>query len=86
MTLLLSADLAAANDAFKAQGPSKGERFCWFEAGLLVQNIYLWAAENALGTVFLGSLDLQKMQTAAKDLVPPSRTVPGLLPIGYPAD
>lgn len=86
VTLLLSADLAAANGVFEAQGMGRGERFCWFEAGLLAQNIYLWAAENVLGTVFLGGLDSQKMQTAAKDLVPHSHTVLGLLPIGYPAD
>lgn len=86
VTLLLSADLDAANEAFEAQGTDRGERFCWFEAGLLAQNVYLWAAENALGTVFLGGLDFREMQRAAEGLVPASHTVLGLLPIGYPAE
>lgn len=87
VVLLLSGNFAAANEAFSAQepeAPGRGERFCWLEAGLLVQNIYLWAAENALGTVFLGGLDLAKVQFTAERLIPRSHTVLGLLPIGTP--
>ena len=82
VVLMLSADLSAANDAFEDQGPGRGERFCWFEAGLIAQNIYLWVAENALGTVFLGGLDSTRMQVAVEGMIPPSHTVLGLLPIG----
>lgn len=84
MVLLLSVDVAAANDAFAGQGPGRGERFCWIEAGLIAQNVHLWAAENALGTVVLGGLDDAGMCAATRDLLPPSHTVLGLLPIGRP--
>ncbi|WP_157691337.1 SagB/ThcOx family dehydrogenase [Brevibacterium sandarakinum] len=83
--LLLSADLAAANDSFATQEAGRGERYCWFEAGLIAQNVYLWAAENALGTVFLGGLDSVKIQAAAR-LVPPSHTILGIHPLGHPAE
>lgn len=86
VVLLLSADLDAANDAFEAQGAGRGERFCWFEAGLAAQNIYLCAAEHALGTVFLGGLDPVETGTATQRLIPPSHTVLGMLPLGRPAD
>ncbi|GAA1490561.1 SagB/ThcOx family dehydrogenase [Brachybacterium sacelli] len=84
--LLLSVDLAAANDAFEAQEAGRGERFCWFEAGLIAQNVYLWAAENTLGTVFLGGLDSVETSTVAWRLVPPSHTMLGILPLGHPAE
>lgn len=86
VVLLLSADLTAANEAFKAQGEGRGERFCCFETGLIAQNIYLWAAENALGTVFIAGLDSLTTQAATRHLVPPSHTVLGMLPIGHPAN
>lgn len=85
VVLMLSTDVAAANDAFEAQGPGRGERFCWFEAGLIAQNIYLWAAENAIGTVFLGGVDSDRMQSAAQRLIPSRHTVLGVLPLGQPA-
>lgn len=84
VVLLLSAHLGAANDAFEAQSKGRGERFCWLEAGLIAQNIYLWTAENELGTVFLGGLDSIKTQAATQRLIPPSHTVLGMLPIGRP--
>lgn len=84
-TLLLSADLAAANDAFATQEAGRGARFCWFEAGLVAQNVYLCAAENALGTVFLGGLDSVKMHAATR-MVPPSHTILGILPLGRPSE
>lgn len=84
--LILSADLDAANRAFESQGAGQGERFCWLEAGLVTQNIYLWAAENGLGTVFLGGLDHFKIEAATQRLIPPSHTVLGMLPIGRPAE
>ncbi|MEU3271188.1 nitroreductase family protein [Saccharomonospora sp. NPDC006951] len=85
VVLLLSADLAAANEAFAAQETGRGERFCWFEAGLVAQNVYLWAAGNALGTVFLGGLDSAAVAMVTRGLVPPGQTVLGMVPIGHPA-
>ncbi|WP_120004989.1 SagB/ThcOx family dehydrogenase [Nesterenkonia muleiensis] len=84
--LMLSADLDAANRAFESQGTGRGERFCWFEAGLVAQNIYLWAAEKGLGTVFLGGLDHFRIEAATQRLIPPSHTVLGMLPIGRPTE
>lgn len=86
VVLLLSADLSAANRAFGDQGAGRGESFCWFEAGLVGQNIYLWAAENSLGTVFLGGLDSVEVQAATRRWIPQSHTVLGMLPVGRPAD
>lgn len=85
VVLLLAADVDAANDAFAEQGPGRGERFCWIEAGLIAQNVHLWAAERGLGTVFLGGLDHVAMEAATGTLLPSSHTVLGMLPIGRPA-
>jgi len=85
VALILSADLSAANRAFDAQQAGRGERFCWLEAGLLTQNIHLWAAANGLGTVFLGGLDPTKTQEATASWLPSSHSVLGILPIGHPA-
>ncbi|MDA3147163.1 SagB/ThcOx family dehydrogenase [Leucobacter sp. UCMA 4100] len=86
LILVLSADLSAANRAFESQRASRGESFCWFEAGLVSQNVYLWAAENGLGTVFLGGLDSARMRSATQLWIPRSHSVLGMLPVGYPAD
>ena len=86
VVLLLSADLAAANDAFEVQEKGRGERFCWFEAGLITQNIHLWAAENSLGTVFLGGLDSTETHAATRRFLPSTHTVLGMVPLGRPAD
>lgn|GEM_PF-7064129 len=83
VALILSADLAAANRAFDTQQAGRGERFCWLEAGLLTQNVYLWAADNGLGTVFLGGLDPAKTQAATASWLPSSHSVLGVLPIGH---
>ncbi|WP_010525459.1 nitroreductase family protein [Nesterenkonia sp. F] len=83
--LLLSADLAAADEAFATQGPGQGERFCWFEAGLIAQNVHLWAAENALGTVFLGGLDPSETRGVEHRLLPSGHTLLGVLPLGRPS-
>lgn len=80
VALILSADLAAANRAFDAQRAGRGERFCWLEAGLLTQNIYLWVAANGLGTAFLGGLDPTKTQGATASWLPSSHSVLGILP------
>lgn len=85
VALILSADLAAANRAFVAQQAGRGERFCWLKAGLLTQNIYLWAADNGLGTVFVGGLDPTKTQAVTASWLPSSHSVLGILPIGHPA-
>ncbi|WP_191089859.1 nitroreductase family protein [Nesterenkonia ebinurensis] len=85
LILILSADLTAADRAFEVQETGRGERFCWFEAGLVSQNIYLWAAENGFGTVFLGGLDYAKTRSATERWMPASHTVLGMLPFGYPA-
>lgn len=86
LILVLSADLSAANRAFENQEAGRGESFCWFEAGLVGQNLYLWAAENGLGTVFLGGLDSAKMRSATHRWIPASHSVLGMMPVGYPAE
>lgn len=86
VAVILSADLTAADRAFEEQRAGRGERFCWLEAGLLTQNIYLWAADNGLGTVFLGGLDPTTTQTATAHWLPASHSILGILPIGHPAE
>lgn len=85
VAVILSADLTAANRAFDTQQSGRGERFCWLEAGLITQNIYLWAADNGLGTVFLGGLDPTKTQAATAHWLSASHSILGILPIGHPA-
>ncbi|WOC14089.1 SagB/ThcOx family dehydrogenase [Gordonia sp. MP11Mi] len=82
--LVLSADIAAADDAFVDQGHHRGTRFCWIETGLIAQNVYLWAAENDFGTVLLGGLDDAAMAAAAVRLIPPEQTITAVMPIGVP--
>lgn len=83
--VLLSADPAAAADHFGELGPGQGERFAWLEAGLIAQNLYLWAAAAGLGTVFIGGLDAPAVARAAHPLLPAGESVLGLLPLGRPS-
>ncbi|WP_182358539.1 SagB/ThcOx family dehydrogenase [Tomitella gaofuii] len=83
--LLLAADLDAAGRAFQAQGRGRGARYCWIEAGAVVQNVHLCAAALGLGTVFLGGIDDDAMRAAAQPVVGSSRSVLGLLPLGFAA-
>lgn len=83
--VLLSADTTAADDHFRELGPAQGERFAWFEAGLIAQNLYLWAAAAGLGTVFIGGLDAPAVARAAHPLLPAGESVLGLLPLGRPS-
>ena len=83
--VLLSADTTAADDHFRELGPAQGERFAWFEAGLIAQNLYLWAAAAGLGTVFIGGLDAPAVAQAAHPLLPAGESVLGLLPLGRPS-
>lgn len=82
--LVLSADLARADDYFAELGPGQGERFAWLEAGLITQNAYLWSAATGWGTVFIGGLDQAGLPGVAP-LVPGGEQVLGLLPVGRPA-
>ena len=83
--LILTADVAAANKAFSDLGSDRGMQFCWFEAGLITQNVYLWAADKSLGTVFLGGLRTEATTAPeARALLPDSHTMLGILPIGHP--
>lgn len=86
-SLLLSADLTSADAAFAALQPGKGTQFCYLEAGLVTQNVHLWAAENSLGTVFLGGLRTEVVENPEmRALIPEAHSVLGILPLGYPAD
>lgn len=82
--VLLSADTAAANDSFRELGSAQGERFAWLEAGLIAQNLYLWAAAAGLGTVFVGGLLEPAITRAAAPLLPAGQTVLGVMPLGRP--
>lgn len=82
--LALSAGVGAANDFFAELGAGQGERFAWLEAGLITQNVYLWAAATGWGTAFIGGLD-QGMLPGAAPAVPDGEQVLGLLPVGWPA-
>ena len=82
--LVLSADLEAANDYFAELGPGQGDRFAWLEAGLITQNVYLWAAATGWGTVFVGGLDEVALSGVAP-VVPEGEQVLGMLPVGWPA-
>ncbi|WP_372491644.1 nitroreductase family protein [Gordonia zhenghanii] len=54
------------------------------ETGLIAQNIYLWAAENGLGTVLIGGLDDQAIAAASAPWLGPAQTVTAVMPIGIP--
>lgn len=84
VAVILSADLAAADRAFRDQGVGRGERFCWLEAGLITQNIYLWAAATGLGTVFIGGVDYTTTHATTSRWLPPGHSVVGILPLGRP--
>ena len=84
LILMLSADLGAAREAFAAQSPDRGEQFCWLEAGLLTQNIHLWASDRDLGTVFIGGLRSHEVQNLSRTWTPDGHTVLGLLPVCHP--
>ncbi|MCF8587894.1 SagB/ThcOx family dehydrogenase [Gordonia liuliyuniae] len=80
--LVLSADTAAADDAFADQGKDRGTRFCWIETGLIAQNVYLWAAETGFGTVLLGGVDDDAIAAAAAQWLPPGHIVTAVMPVG----
>ncbi|WP_374205999.1 hypothetical protein [Gordonia zhenghanii] len=50
----------------------------------MAQNIYLWAAENGLGTVLIGGLDDQAIAAASAPWLGPAQTVTAVMPIGIP--
>ncbi|GAA4802694.1 SagB/ThcOx family dehydrogenase [Tomitella cavernea] len=83
--LLLTADLDAADRAFDTQGSARGSRYCWIEVGAIAENIHICAAALGLGTVFLGGIDDDAMRTAAEPIVEGSRSVLGLMPLGFAA-
>src|SRR5699024_258243 len=68
--VMLSADHRRAEASFAELGPGKGEHFAWLEAGLLAQNLYLWAGATGLGTVFIGGLHTSVLARAAERLLP----------------
>lgn len=82
--LVLSADTATADKVFADQGPHRGTRFCWIETGLIAQNVYLWAAENGIGTVLIGGLDDQAIAAAAAPWLGTAQMVTAVMPIGIP--
>lgn len=84
LSRLLATTLSTGPARSRPYGSAHG-RFCWLEAGLLTQNIYLWAADNGLGTVFVGGLDPTKTQAVTASWLPSSHSVLGILPIGHPA-
>ncbi len=84
--LVLAADLDAANRYFGTQGPGRGARYCWIEAGAIAQNVHLCATTLGLGTVFLGGTDDAAMRAATEPLIGGTRSVLGLMPIGVPDD
>lgn len=86
VVVMLCADHAAANESFQELGSRHGERFAWVEAGLIAQNLYLWAAGAELGTVFVGGLDEPAISRVARDLVANGEEVLGLMPVGRPLD
>ncbi|WP_434080830.1 nitroreductase family protein [Sanguibacter sp. Z1732] len=48
MLVLLSTHAEHADGYFAELGPGQGERFAWLEAGLIAQNLYLWASATGM--------------------------------------
>ncbi|MGC0274083.1 nitroreductase family protein [Pseudactinotalea sp. Z1739] len=86
MLVLLSTRAEHADGYFAELGPGQGERFAWLEAGLIAQNLYLWASATGHGTVFIGGLDRPAMADAAAPLLPAGHTVLGIMPLGHLAE
>jgi hypothetical protein len=81
---VLSADLAHAEASFADQGRGRGEHFTWLEAGLMSQNLYLWAAARNLATALIAGLDGSRIGSGAGSL--DGHSVLGLLPVGNGAE
>ncbi|MGC0251483.1 nitroreductase family protein [Pseudactinotalea sp. Z1748] len=86
MLVLLSTHTEHAEGYFAELGGGQGERFAWLEAGLIAQNLYLWASATGHGTVFIGGLDAPAMADAAAPLLPTGHTVLGIMPLGHLAE
>lgn len=86
MLVLLSTHAEHADGYFAELGPGQGERFAWLEAGLIAQNLYLWASATGHGTVFIGGLDAPAMADAAAPLLPTGHTALGIMPLGHLAE
>lgn len=83
--ILMSADLAAARARFADQPPDHGERFVWIEAGHAAQNVYVWAAQRALGTALIAGLNDDEAAHACRGLIPPDHQILGILAVGSAA-
>ncbi|WP_221584879.1 SagB/ThcOx family dehydrogenase [Microbacterium sp. G2-8] len=84
--IALSADPARADAGFEELDRGQGERFAWFEAGMIAQTLHLWAADAGLGTAVIGGFDSAAMPQAADGLVPEGHRILALLPLGFAAD
>jgi len=82
--LLLSADLRGAAGHFADQPRDHVERFVWLEAGHVSQNVYLWAAENGLGTVLVAGFDDDRAHEAGA-VIPDQHRLLALMGLGVPA-
>lgn len=84
--VVLATDLGRADRAFADQGSGHGARYCWIEAGAIAQNLHLAAASAGLGTVLVGGIDDAAMRSAVESFLPPTHSVPAVMPLGYPDD
>ena len=85
--LLLTADIAAANEHFAEQPPlgRRGERYVWLEAGHISQNVYLRATELGLGVALVAGLDDEALLAREPAVVPSGHDPLGLIAVGHPA-
>lgn len=83
--IVVAADRQIAIDHFADQQPDglRGVRYIDFEAGAVIQNLYLSATEQELGGVVVMGYDDDIMQTALR-LPTPFRSI-ALFCIGHPA-
>ncbi|WP_197517538.1 nitroreductase family protein [Microbacterium karelineae] len=82
--IVLTVDLATENEAFAAQGPTRGERFAAMEAGMIAQTVHLVAESLGIGTALIAGLDHPGAHDVAASALPTGHTLLGIMPLGYP--
>lgn len=82
--LLLTTDLRKATQAFRDQHKEHAERFVWLETGHISQNLYLWAADNDLGTVLIAGIDDARALQVSQSIIPGGHQLLAVLGLGHP--
>lgn len=81
LVIVVCADLARAREAYGSRGETL---YCLQDTAAAVQNILLAAAEQGLGTCWVGAFD--ESEVARLLGLPPGLRPVALVPVGYPAE